>query len=375
REARKVWKDADAAIAPAQAVCDILTAARIEGAPLPFDFTRWEEEKDYVFGGKEHTAALGILKGMNPLHFPCAFPEVFLREREGFDVILGNPPWEEAMADEDAFWARYFPGLRAFPARDKKQAIVQLSHERPDLAAVLTTEVADASKMRKTLNRGPFPGMGTGDADLYKAFCWRFWFLAAEAGGRIGVVLPRSVLAAKGSEEFRWTLFKEADLADLTILLNKSRWAFDMEPRYTVALVTIQRGSSLETEVRLTGPYNSRSAYESRREHGGASFSGEEIMSWTKPASLPLLPAPQSGEVFSQLRKSPSLNLDDADQWRARPHRELDATNDAALMDFDSKECPEGFWVIYKGSSFDIWEPDTGDYYAWGDPELLTRSL
>ena len=44
-------------------------------------------------------------------------------------------------------------------------------------------------------------------------------------------------------------------------------------------------------------------------------------------------------------------------------------------MDLESKKCPEGFWPVYKGESFDIWEPDTGRYYAWGDPEKLMPRL
>ena len=92
---------------PARALCDILAAVRIEDEVLPFDFTRWQELKSIVGGGKDHRHALKVLKDMQPLHFPVAFPEVFLRERAGFDVILGNPPWEEATLEEDAFWARH----------------------------------------------------------------------------------------------------------------------------------------------------------------------------------------------------------------------------------------------------------------------------
>jgi hypothetical protein len=36
---------------------------------------------------------------------------------------------------------------------------------------------------------------------------------------------------------------------------------------------------------------------------------------------------------------------------------------------------PEGFWPVYKGESFDIWQPDTGTYYAWADPEKLCDHL
>jgi hypothetical protein len=51
-------------------------------------------------------------------HFPVAFPEVFLRGREGFDVIVGNPPWEEAAVEEAGCWGRHFPGFRSLPQRD-----------------------------------------------------------------------------------------------------------------------------------------------------------------------------------------------------------------------------------------------------------------
>jgi hypothetical protein len=33
-------------------------------------------------------------KKLRCLHFPVAFPEVFLRARPGFDCVLGNPPFD-----------------------------------------------------------------------------------------------------------------------------------------------------------------------------------------------------------------------------------------------------------------------------------------
>ena len=42
-------------------------------------------------------------------------------------------------------------------------------------------------------------------------------------------------------------------------------------------------------------------------------------------------------------------------------------------MDLKSRECPEGYWPIFKGESFDLWQPDKGkgSYYAWGNPKVL----
>lgn len=98
-------------------------------------------------------------------------------------------------------------------------------------------------------------------------------------------------------------------------------------------------------------------------------------MSWTDSASFPLLSNEDSLAVFSQLRKSPRLDLNDPRSWRARPYTELHATNDKKWMDLKPEDQPRGSWPVYKGESFDIWEPDTGRYYAWADPKELVPVL
>lgn len=35
----------------------------------------------------------------------------------------------------------------------------------------------------------------------------------------------------------------------------------------------------------------------------------------------------------------------------------------------------DDFWPVYKGESFNIWEPDTRIYYAWADPEPVLQWL
>ncbi len=129
--------------------------------------------------------------------------KLFLRENSGFDVIIGNPPWEEATSEENAFWARYFPGLRGMRQVDQEILKKQYRKDRPDLVKLLEQEIDENELLRSALTTGPFPGMGTGDPDLYKAFCWRFWYLVHANGGRVGVVLPRSVWLTKGSEILR----------------------------------------------------------------------------------------------------------------------------------------------------------------------------
>jgi len=38
-------------------------------------------------------------------------------------------------------------------------------------------------------------------------------------------------------------------------------------------------------------------------------------------------------------------------------------------MMFADEDRSDGDWPVYKGASFNIWNPDTGTYYAWADPQ------
>lgn len=52
--------------------------------------------------------------------------------------------------------------------------------------------------------------------------------------------------------------------------------------------------------------------------------------------------------------------------------REFDATNDKHLF---GGEPDDGLWPVYKGASFNLWEPDTGVRYASADPEVVLPAL
>ncbi len=380
REAKKLYKEARRKIAAEADLLTILTASRIDEevahAVNSRQVAALAAEQADAFTAALLKRAEKALAGLRPLHFPIAFPEVFLRARGGFDVIIGNPPWEEATIEENAFWARHFPGLRGLEQREQERRKAQCRRERHDLAAELDEAVETMARLRQVLTSGPFPGMGTGDPDVYKAFCWRFWSLVAADGGRIGVVLPRSALAAKGSTEFRACVFGSAGGVDVTMLLNNRSWMFeDVHPQYTIALVAITRGPTKSAPVRLRGPYASEARYRDGMVREPAVFYGKDIAAWNDTSSLPLLPTERSAEVFAKLRRAPRLDLDDGTSWRARPHTELHATNDKPLMDLRSKDCPEGFWPVYKGESFDLWMPDTGTYYAWANPAKVQHAL
>ena len=371
-KAREAFNEQKAAIEGTAQLLDILTASRLPEADIGINP---EDLNNALFVQGMHKRAKEVLAALPPFHFPIAFPEVFLGDHAGFDVIVGNPPWEEATLEADDFWARYRPGIQALPQHEQERIKKQLRKDRPDLVHQLEAEVAKADLLRRALTSGPFPGMGTGDPDVYKAFCWRFWHLLSARTGRIGVVLPRSAWCAKGSNAFRLAVFA-AGAAEITFVVNNGGWVFlGVHPQYTVGLSTLKKGAAPEARtVSLRGPFRSAERFAAGRGNPPVTFPATDVLGWTDTGALPLLPAEESAQVFAQLRKAPRLDLDDGRSWRARPYTELHATNDKPLMKLTERQ-PEGFWPVYKGESFDIWQPDTGTYYAWADPEKLLHHL
>ena len=345
-EARAAALDARTAILDTENLCNLIVAEQITGETtgVTFILDDWPKQARAPETLALADKARNDLAGLHALHFPVTFPEVFLRRRPGFDVIVGNPPWQEATIEEHAFWARHFPGLRGRTQREQEIEKATLRHSRQDLVELYKLELDAMNRMRRALINGKYPGMGTGDPDLYKAFCWRFWHLCSSDRGHIGVVLPRSALAAKGSTQFRMEMISNSAKISVTMLLNNKHWVFpEVHPQYTVGLVCATRGDHDDRSISIKGPFSSKQAFLGQHNQASIAFDADEVLSWNDTASLPLLPNQDSVEVFAQIQKSPRLdspppprNLPDAmGYWRARPDREMDATVQKHLMVFD----------------------------------------
>ena len=367
--ARSAHLEALAAVQPAKDLFDLLVSARIGKAALPYgvDEERFAAHEDLA-------AARALVASLGSVHFPVVFPEVFLRERPGFDVIVGNPPWEEVMVDEHSFWSLRFPGIRSLSAGARKREITRLRRERADVVSEYEAEVATTDELRALLSCGQFPQMNEGNADLYKAFCWRFWLLVRE-GGAIGVVLPRTALSGAGSTRWREAVLDGGAFEDVTMLLNSGGWVFDdAEHRYTIGLLVIRKGPGQSGVIHLRGPYASLGAYRAGLTHPPAEIAAADLRSWSEGASFPLIPTEQALRIFLKLRAHPSIGTPGA--WYCRPVQgDFNATNDKKHFVLDDEDADDSMWPVYKGASFNIWEPDTGVYYAWVDPDQIAEVL
>jgi hypothetical protein len=387
--ANEVQTNIQAALAPLAALCDLITAERTTrhlkktdpqkillsaGGGKLFAVAEAQSLEAAILSHPQLAAAQEIARTVSAAHLPVLYPEVFRREPSGFDVILGNPPWEKMKVEEDGWWGARFPGLLSMPQAEKNEAIRRFRDERPDLVIEFEAEVFEKAAAAQILTAGPYPGIGATDIELAAAFCWRFWHLIRDTG-LVGVVLPRTALAGAATAEWRRVVLNEGGMPDATLLLNNRHWAFqDIHPQYTIGLVTV--GKMSEHLARLRGPYASLEEFNAGMADPGdlASVTSEQLAAWSGTMALPLLPA-RDLDLFAVMKQHPPLGAEVGD-WAFRPVTELHTTKEKRFYDFNlSNPSPSYTLPVWTGGTFNIWDPGGGDPYAYAEPEAILELL
>jgi len=126
-------------------------------------------------------------------HWPLEFPAVF--ERGGFDVVLGNPPWERVKLQEKEFFAGRSPAMAgARNAAERKRMIAELETADPPLwrefQGALRRSDGESHLLR---NSERYPLAGRGDINLYAVFA-EGMRQAVGPTGRFGAVLPTGIV-------------------------------------------------------------------------------------------------------------------------------------------------------------------------------------
>jgi hypothetical protein len=298
RKARQMIVHARAAVKPAEALCDIVAACRTEHQELPMELAEWETIKDTLHGSAVHEAAKQVGKELPRFHYPIAFPEVFLRNPHGFDVIIGNPPWEKVRVEEHEFWARHFPGLRGLQRADRDRSMEALKKQRPDLLTAWEKERAESEVVRDAVR--DMPGMNTGHPDLFRAFIWRFIRLVRPGFGYLGIVLPGDTFKIAGAAELRERTAKVCGRIAIQMLTNRGEWVFDdVDGRKLIALVTARTKKNEEgTVVELPPEFHNRVTWDRRDPSDFVTFPQSVWREYSPTHVVPLLPSTSSFEVI-----------------------------------------------------------------------------
>lgn len=367
-KARNATEELRQAVEPVARLLDLIVAARL-GEADPVGLTSLDDVEHLL-----SAHARGVVAATSALHFPIAFPEVFLRDRPGFDVTVGNPPWEKPQVETHEFWGRHFPGFRSMKLQEQTAAAGLYEQQRPDLVAALEEEQRAAERLRKIVVSGPYQ-LGVGHTDLARIFAWRFWSLIRD-GGRVGVVIPRSVaLASPGMGSWRHDVLDHGSFEDVCLLVNNRQWIFDeVHPQYSIALLSLMRGTGDKDHIALQGPYRSLDDFTAGRRAGPATIPIDEFRRWSDTAAFPLLPDTASVHVYRTLKRNPAFGRHPSFSFRPI-QGDVNATAAKKAGFYVDPAGSTDVWPVYSGASFNLWTPETGEVYAWTKKDVICRHL
>ena len=214
RQAFEAWK-ADPARYGTEVACDLYMAAFLmPKTEVPLNYQRamvptTGDVRQKLAGGNVYGplegAAREVAGAASVLHWPLEFPDVMVglsgKGGGGFDVVLGNPPWERIKLQEQEFFAGH-PVADEPNAAARTRAIVKLAEapeDSPDRrlyeAFQIAKRIAEATSTFARVpgdSGGRYRYTGTGDVNTYALFAEQFLNLTRESG-RAGIIVPTGI--------------------------------------------------------------------------------------------------------------------------------------------------------------------------------------
>ncbi|WP_038069805.1 Eco57I restriction-modification methylase domain-containing protein [Thermus scotoductus] len=153
-------------------------------------------------------------------HWWLEFPEVM--ERGGFDVVLGNPPWEKLKLQDKEFFADKAPEVaQAENAAKRKRLIQALKEKDPELLRAYQEALAEAEAASGFVRHsGRFPLTARGDVNTYPLFAELARALRAPQG-RAGLVLPTGIATDDSNKVFFAQVVERGELGALYDFENR----------------------------------------------------------------------------------------------------------------------------------------------------------
>ncbi len=160
------------------------------------------------------------------LHWHLAFPDVFRLPRRGeapensiagwtggFDVVLGNPPWEHAELKDEEWFATRRPDITAAPNSAKRaQMIAALKESDRSLYEAWLKDSRQASAERHFLAKsGRYPLCGRGRINTYAVFAETMRLILSPTGW-VGCIVPSGIATDDTTKFFFQDLLKTGAL-------------------------------------------------------------------------------------------------------------------------------------------------------------------
>jgi hypothetical protein len=175
---------------------------------------------------------------VNAFHWFIEFPEI-MEHDHGFDVVIGNPPWEVSQFSEKEFFASRAPEIAELPGDERKNAIDRLETANPRLwrDLVLAKRAPEAAN-QFFRSSGRFSRTAVGKLNTYALFAELFSRLT-KPSGRAGVIVPTGIATDSSTSEFFGYLVRSHKLQSLFSFYEIRGWFKGTDDRKSFCIICV----------------------------------------------------------------------------------------------------------------------------------------
>ena len=170
-------------------------------------------------------------------HYEVAFPEAFAGNRKGFDIIVGNPPWDRTKFTDFDFFPQYHSNYRSLKNLEKA-AVQKRLLDSPHIADAYKQAQSQAEAANNYYKAAYPLNKGTGDGNLFRFFVERNLGLL-NAGGSLNYVLPSALMFEEGSLGLRKHILTQCELRFFHSFENNKGIFADVHRSYKFAMMQV----------------------------------------------------------------------------------------------------------------------------------------
>ncbi|MFA4906919.1 MAG: hypothetical protein WC602_01480 [archaeon] len=332
-------------------------------------------------------------------HWEIEFPDVFNPDRQGFDAVLGNPPWEISKPNSKEFFSNLDPIYRTYGKQEALREQERLFESNPaieyewlgyyayfkamsnfakyaahpfgdsiqeeDYTISLTRGTASQrlhsewQKLRLQ-NQGyadaehPFRHQGSADINTYKMFL-EFCHALLKKHGRLGMIVPSGIYSDKGTRGLR-NLFIDRCRWDWLYSFENRQKVFDIDSRFKFNPVIVEKGGTTE-QVQTAFMRHELKDWENGE--GVTPYEKAQIRKFS-PNNLAFLEitSQRDAHIIEKIYNHSVLLGDQTENgWKLEYNREFDMTNDSKYFIKRDKLEVQG----YRPDPYGRWVNDNGE--------------
>ncbi|EJS9182664.1 class I SAM-dependent DNA methyltransferase, partial [Campylobacter jejuni] len=280
-------------------------------------------------------------KEFNFFNYELEFPEITENQVfKGFDIIIGNPPWDKTKFSDSDFFPQYKSDYRSLIASKKKEIqdnllakdYIKQNYEKQK---AYINDLNEYYKKAYPLNKG------SGDGNLFRLFVEKNLSLLKQ-DGNLAYVLPSALMFEDGSLILRKEILENKTLEYFYSFENNKAIFIDVHRSYKFALMLIKNTQANHThKIKMMFYKTDINSLKNKDEILTLNLKDIKKLSPTHLALMEL----KDKQALEILRKSynafQNLSFDYIDF-----RRELDMTNDKDLF---IEEFREGLLPLYEG--------------------------